>query len=71
MGTDDGNSRWEQLAAIRDELDSDQVVVPIRRNRIDGRPRELSPKARRFAEALAFTDSWSRISESRNRRLAA
>ncbi|HEY8466535.1 MAG TPA: hypothetical protein VIL04_07015 [Solirubrobacterales bacterium] len=71
MGSDHGNNtRWEELVAVREELDRDEVVVPIRRSRIDGAPRELSPKARSFAEALAFSDSWSRI-PSRGRRLAA
>jgi RNase H-fold protein (predicted Holliday junction resolvase) len=69
MGSDQGNTAWEQIAAIREEFERDQVVVPIRRN-VDGRPRELSPKAREFAEALAFSDSWSRI-PSRRRRMAA
>jgi hypothetical protein len=40
-------------------------------SRIDGKPHELSPKARRFAEALSFSDHWQRISDARNRRLAA
>lgn len=69
MGSDHGNTAWEQLAAIRDEFERDQVVVPIRRS-VDGKPRELSPKARSFAEALAFSDSWSRM-PSRRRRMAA
>jgi hypothetical protein len=40
-------------------------------SRIDGKPHPLSPKASRFAEALAFSDAWSRISQARSRRMAA
>jgi hypothetical protein len=72
MATEDSNARWEQLAAVTEDLyGTDSVVVPICISRIDGKPHELSPKAKRFAEALSFTDAWSRISEARNRRLAA
>ena len=53
---------------MRDELDAPAVVVPICVSRLDGRRHELSPKARSFAEALSFSESWSRISDARNRR---
>ena len=49
---------------------SPAVVVPICVSRLDGRRHELSPKAMRFAEALSFTDGWSRISDARSRRAA-
>ncbi len=71
MGSTQSNAKWQQLASLRDDLDRDAVVIPICVSRLDGRPHELSPKARRFAEALSFSDAWSRISEARNRRLAA
>jgi hypothetical protein len=71
MESMDSNAKWHQLAALRDDLDQSAVVVPICVSRLDGRPRELSPKAMRFAEALSFSDAWSRISEARSRRLAA
>ena len=72
MGSEDSNTRWDDLVTLREDLDRDNdVVVPICVSRIDGKPHELSPKASRFAEALAFSDAWSRISEARNRRLAA
>lgn len=71
MGSTDSNAKWHQLAALRDDLDRSAVVVPICVSRLDGRPHELSPKAMRFAEALSFSDAWSRISEARNRGLAA
>jgi hypothetical protein len=58
------------MAAMRDEVDRPAVVVPICVSRLDGLPHELSPKARRFAEALSFNDGWSRISDARHRRAA-
>jgi len=61
---------FDDLAAIRDELDDQAVVVPICVSRLDGKPRELSPKARRFAEALSFSESWSRIDDARRRKAA-
>jgi hypothetical protein len=71
MESTDSNARWQEIAALRDELDRPAVVVPICVSRLDGRRHELSPKARSFAEALSFSESWTRISEARNRRLAA
>ena len=71
MGTSDSNADWDQLASLRDELDRSAVVVPICVSRLDGQPRQLSPKAMRFAEALSFSESWSRIDQARNRDLAA
>jgi hypothetical protein len=71
MESTDSNARWQEIAALRDELDRPAVVVPICVSRLDGRRHELSPKARRFAEALSFSESWTRISEARNRGLAA
>ena len=67
----ESDARWQALAAVREELESSAVVVPICVSRLDGKRHELSPKARRFAEALAVSDGWSRISDARNRRLAA
>ncbi len=71
MESMDSNARWQEIAALREELDQPAVVVPICVSRVDGRRHELSPKARSFAEALSFSESWSRISDARNRRLAA
>lgn len=72
MATEESNARWQDLVAIREDLDhGGDVVVPDRVSRIDGKRRGLSPKAARFAEALAVSDTWSRISDARNRRLAA
>ena len=71
MGIPESNASFHELAALRDEFEASAVVVPICVSRIDGKPHELSPKAKRFAEALSFSDAWSRISEARSRRLAA
>lgn len=71
MGSMESNARWQQMASLRDELDTPAVVIPICVSRLDGKRHELSPKARSFAEALSFTDAWTRISDARNRRLAA
>lgn len=71
MGSMESNARWHEMAALREELDTPAVVIPICVSRLDGKPHELSPKARSFAEALSFTDAWTRISDARNRRLAA
>jgi hypothetical protein len=70
MESQDSNARWHEIAALRDELDEPAVVVPICVSRLDGRRRELSPKARQFAEALSFSESWTRISDARHRRAA-
>lgn len=72
MSSEDSQARWDDLVAIREDLDSEGgVVVPVCISRIDGKRRPLSPKASQFAQALAFSDAWSRITEARNRRLAA
>jgi hypothetical protein len=70
MTTIDDDARWQQMAALRDEVERPAVVVPICVSRLDGRPHELSPKAMRFAEALSFSDGWSRIDDARSRRAA-
>lgn len=67
----ESDARWQQIAALHAEAEREAVVVPICVSRIDGKPHELSPKALRFAEALSFTDAWSRITHARSRRLAA
>jgi hypothetical protein len=62
----ESEARWAQLEAVQAEVEP-AVVVPICVSRIDGRRHEPSPRARRFAEALSFTDSWSRIDDARGR----
>jgi hypothetical protein len=63
MSNPESDARWQQIAAARAELD--QVVVPLHGR--DGRPRKVSDRALRFAEALAFSDHWSPISDARRR----
>ena len=70
MGSIERGASWDELAALREEFEASAVVVPICISRVDGKPHELSPKARRFAEALSFSDGWSRISDARQRRAA-
>ncbi|MQA73128.1 MAG: hypothetical protein GEU88_02040 [Solirubrobacterales bacterium] len=67
----ESKAKWQELTALRDEIDGPAVVVPICVSRIDGKRHDLSPRARRFAEALSFSDAWSRITEARNRGMAA
>jgi hypothetical protein len=67
----ESDARWQQIVELHAETERDAVVVPICISRIDGKPHALSPKARRFAEALSFSESWTRITDARHRRLAA
>jgi hypothetical protein len=71
MGSTESNQRWAQITAVQADVEHQAVVVPICVSRLDGRRHELSPRAMSFAEALSFTDGWSRITDARNRRLAA
>ena len=71
MGEEDKDARWQELVALRAEIDGRDVVVPILRSRVDGRRREPSAQAMKLAQALAISDSWSRISAARGRGLAA
>ena len=71
MRSEESGSLWEGLVSVREEFDRSEVSIPELRSRIDGRPRDPDAKTVRFAEALSFSASWSRISEARNRRLAA
>jgi hypothetical protein len=63
--------RWHELLACREEFERDDVVLPMIRSRIDGRPRKPSPEAIHLAQALSVSTSWSGISGARSRRLAA
>ena len=71
MGGEESNIRWQELVDLRAEIDGDDVVVPILHSRVDGRRREPSAQAMKLAQALAISDSWSRISDARGRGLAA
>lgn len=58
---------WEQVVAARAEFDQSLVALPRLVSR-DGTTRDASPRAVRFAEALAFSDAWSGITDARQRR---
>jgi hypothetical protein len=61
------DSRWTELAGLRDELDQENLALPIRRSGIDGSRIEASPRAVSFARALAIDARWSGISDARRR----
>ena len=71
MRIEENGSSWDGLVAIHDEFERESVAIPELRSRIDGKPRDPAAKTVRLAEALAFSASWSRITDARNRRLAA
>lgn len=59
--------RWRELIELREDLEHGDTVLPMRISGIDGRPIEASPRALKFAEALAVNAGWSGISEARRR----
>jgi hypothetical protein len=61
--------RWRELAALHEELEHDEVVVPMVQSRIDGKPIH-SERALKFAQDLAFSDVWSGIRPANRRRAA-
>lgn len=61
------NERWQELAELREDLDHGDTVLPMRISGIDGTRVEASPRALRFAQALAFNAGWSGISDARRR----
>jgi hypothetical protein len=67
MTDDSSNDRWRDLNDLREGLDRDTTVLPMRISGIDGSRIEASPRALRFAQALAFNAAWSGISEARRR----
>ena len=38
MGSMESNARWHEMAALREELDTPAVVIPICVSRLDGKP---------------------------------
>lgn len=58
---------WQELIELREALEHGDTVLPMRISGVDGRRVEASPRARRFAEALAINAGWSGISEARRR----
>ncbi len=67
MRDDLSNDRWQELASLRDDLDEGDTVLPMRISGIDGSRVEASPRALRFAQALAINARWSGISDARRR----
>ncbi len=52
-----------------DQAGEPDAILPRRLSRLDGREITPAPSTVRFAQALAFDDSWSAISEVRKRPL--
>jgi hypothetical protein len=83
MGEEERDARWQALLAIQEDLDAGEqldasAVMPLGRSTpTNGRRRQRSQKAARFAEALSVSTTWSGIAdarshaEARNRRLSA
>ena len=67
MQIEESDSQWDGLVAVREEFERETVAIPELRSRIDGKPRDPAAKTVRLAEALAFSASWSRITDARNR----
>ena len=65
------HSDWSQLMAVRADVERPPVLLPALRSRAGQSVRAPSPRAVRFAEALAVSPSWTGISEARRRRYAA
>lgn len=59
--------RWQELVNLHEDLDQSHTVLPMRISAVDGSQIEASPRAVRFAQALAFDAGWSGISEARRR----
>jgi|GEM_PF-2470910 len=68
MSDNPSNDRWQDIVDLHEGLEHPDTILPTRISAIDGRRIEASPKAVRFAEALAFNAAWSGISEARRRR---
>jgi hypothetical protein len=67
MTNHSSNDRWRELVDLSGDLESDNTVLPMRISGVDGSRREASPRALKFAQALAFNAGWSGISEARRR----
>jgi hypothetical protein len=68
MSDESSRDRWQELVNLHDDFEHGDAVLPTRISAIDGSRIEASPKAVRFAEALAFNAGWSGISDARRRR---
>ena len=58
------DARWEQILSAQGDVADNIVQLPKLRNR-DLTPRQASEKTVRFAEALAFEDTWAGINQAR------
>ena len=67
MTDESSKELWRDLVDLREDLESDNTVLPMRISGVDGHRREASPRALKFAQALAFNAGWSGISEARRR----
>lgn len=67
MSDDLKHDRWRELVDLHEGLEEGAPVLPMRISGVDGSRIEASPKAVRFAEALAFNAGWSGIEEARRR----
>jgi len=67
MTDEPSRDRWQELVSLREDLDQDEAVLPVRISAVDGSRIEASPQAVRFAQALAFNAGWSGISDARRR----
>ena len=59
------DARWEQILSAQGEAADNLVLLPKLRNREDSSPRQASERTVRFAEALAFEDTWAGINQAR------
>ena len=62
--TTSDDARWEQILSVQGEADN-LVLLPKLTNREDSSPRQASERTVRFAEALAFEDTWAGINHAR------
>jgi hypothetical protein len=67
--TNPSDSRWQQVLAVQGEFEQSMITLPELVDR-DFKPRKVSARTVRFAQALAFDVGWSWISEARARRAA-
>jgi hypothetical protein len=68
MSDQSSNDRWQDLVDLHQDFEHGDAVLPTRISSIDGSRIEASPRAVRFAEALAFNAAWSGITEARRKR---
>ncbi len=67
MTDEPSRDRWQELVSLHEDLDQENTVLPTRISGVDGSRIEASPRAVRFAQALAFNAGWSGISDARRR----